>query len=103
MTRTRTPWRPNDANVAAAFLRSSVRRGQHQGQTDWPAPTGDTQPLIKVGRDEMTCLACGDTFRASSFCVRCGLREGESGAMLESLPPSVPTVDYLRVGEYEEG
>jgi hypothetical protein len=52
---------------------------------------------VRVGRGELTCLTCGETFGnakpvtgEATFCWRCG---GKAG---------VPTVTYLQPGEYEE-
>ena len=62
---------------------------------DWPRPTGDTQPAIKVGPGELTCVSCGETFGNATpvtgeptACWRCGGRVG------------VPTTNYLQEGEY---
>lgn len=65
----------------------------------WCAPTGDTQRAIFVLPGERTCLACGDTF-VGAFCERCG--RDEAGSHVRKPPaPSVDTLAYLRVGEYE--
>lgn len=64
------------------------------------------QNLIVVGRGEVTCLNCGETFPATwTCCPRCedgntpGLRKQDNKAMRT---PTVPTVRYLRPGEYVE-
>jgi len=66
----------------------------------WQPPNGDTQLVVCVAPNERTCLGCGETF-VGEFCIRCGLRG--DGTRREKLPPSVPTLAYLREGEYEEG
>ncbi len=58
----------------------------------WRAPTGDTQWLVRVQPGERTCLRCGETFAAGTYCIHCG--ENAIGA------PSVATADYLRPEEY---
>lgn len=68
----------------------------------WRAPTGDTWPLVRVAANERTCLACGETF-CGLYCERCGPKtEEDRHAWRAELPPSVPTLQYLRDGEYEE-
>jgi len=64
------------------------------------------QNLIIVGRGEVTCLNCGETFPATWMCCpRCedgsqpGLRRQDNTAVRT---PTVPTVRYLRPGEYVE-
>jgi hypothetical protein len=96
-----SPWRPTDATVAEALQRRTQRTerdaryapapGEH-----WAPPTGDTQRFVLVGRRELTCLGCGETYAAVSpidgvtkeHCWRCGSRE------------CVPTASYLRGEEY---
>lgn len=60
---------------------------------------------LKVSRSEFTCLVCGDTFPASSTgCVRCTDGEvirDERGHAKYRTTPTVPTVAYLKEGEYE--
>ena len=56
----------------------------------WRAPTGDT------------CLACGETF-CGLYCERCGPKtEEDRHAWRAELPPSVPTLQYLRDGEWRD-
>jgi hypothetical protein len=66
----------------------------------WKAPTGDTQWLVLVQPGERTCLACGDTFAAGGYCLRCGTRDDGTRRSKDDMPPSVPTVTYLRAEEY---
>ena len=62
----------------------------------WRPPS--VQPAIIVSPGELTCTRCGETFPPTPngenpnchvFCWRCASRSG------------VPTVAYLREGEYE--
>lgn len=57
----------------------------------WLAPTGDTQRFVLVQPGERTCLRCGDTFSAGTYCIRCG---DETGVH------SVATDSYLISDEY---
>ena len=66
----------------------------------WKAPTGDTQWLVMVQPGERTCLACGDTFAAGGYCMRCGTREDGVRRTRRDMPPSVPTAGYLHADEY---
>lgn len=66
----------------------------------WKAPTGDTQWLVLVQPGERTCLACGDTFAAGGYCLRCGTRDDGTRRSKDDMPPSVPTTAYLRAEEY---
>lgn len=92
----RNPWASSQAEIDANIARSLRRPAQPA--TDWRKPTGDTQQLIVVGRNELTCVRCGETFGVittpiageSAFCWRCGGKVG------------VPTTSYLRDGEYQE-
>jgi len=70
------------------------KRRPADGEYDpaWRPPTGDTQWLVRVRPGERTCLECGDTFAAGSYCIHCGEENG--GA------PSVATAAYLRPEEY---
>ena len=68
--------------------------------TPWRAPTGDTQRFVCVIPGERTCLECGDTF-TGVLCERCG-RDEQGTHIRKALPPSVPTISYLRVGEWTE-
>jgi hypothetical protein len=53
-----------------------------------------------TSEQEMTCLGCGETF-VGEMCYRCGLTEpGKKNVHRKELPPAVPTLSYLRVGEY---
>lgn len=92
-------WRSSEAIFAAhnATRRPAPLPG------DWTPPTGDTQHVIYVARDEMTCLGCGETFTAGSICTRCNERDEVTGERTRrcDLPPAVPTASYLRPGEYE--
>lgn len=73
---------------------------QYPAPAAWTPPTGDTWRLVRVAPDERTCLACGDTF-CGEYCTRCGARDEQGGAPRAVQPPSVPTLRYLRDGEYE--
>lgn len=58
--------------------------------------------LVRVLRNERTCLGCGETF-TNGMCPRCGLPEpGEQGEgkRKDRLPPSVATDSYLLPEEY---
>ncbi len=66
----------------------------------WKAPTGDTQWLVMVQPGERTCLACGDTFAAGGYCMRCGTRDDGTRRSKDDMPPSVPTASYLHADEY---
>ncbi len=58
------------------------------------------QPLITVGRNERTCLVCGEVYALLPSCPRCAGDEElqEEGTARSS--PAVYTVDYLREGEW---
>lgn len=62
-------------------------------------------PRVRVGRNELTCLLCGETFPAAWVgCPRCndGARHfSEEGKLTYAPVPSAPTVSYLREGEFE--
>ena len=79
-----TPWR-HYSNLPRAVRATSPDA----------APPPAVRDTIIVRRGELTCTACGETFGAltvadgAPFCWRCGGRDG------------VPTVAYLRAGEYE--
>lgn len=98
---TATPWHGTEAGYRTAVARAAARRTT-PAPNDWTPPTGDTWLLVRVGRDEMTCLGCGETFASGDYCQRCGARDGEDGPhkRREDLPPAVPTLDYLREDEY---
>ena len=66
----------------------------------WQAPTGDTQWLVMVQPGERTCLACGDTFAAGGYCMRCGTWEDGTRRAKGDMPPSVPTASYLHADEF---
>lgn len=95
MSAYRNPWAASQAEIDANIARTAQRRAHPA--TDWRKPTGDTRHLVIVGRNEQTCLRCGETFGVftrpvageSAFCWRCGGKVG------------VPTTSYLREGEYE--
>lgn len=53
--------------------------------------------LIRVAPGELTCLECGETFTGRR-CPVCG--SDDKGKPRKVLPPAVPTVSYLRDGEY---
>lgn len=95
-----SPWRPNDATVAAALEHTAARRHTAQGDPKWQPPTGDTWFLIRVAADEMTCLGCGDTFPSGHYCERCGQKVNGEPIAREKLPLAVPTLNYLQEGEY---
>ena len=58
--------------------------------------------ILVSSPNEMTCLACGETFLAGDHCVRCGLRENPNDhtGPYKPPPPAVRTLSYLREGEY---
>ena len=61
---------------------------------------GDTKwRVIVAGRDEVTCLDCGETYpRRWQGCPRCN-EDAQNGLMRKTR--TVPTLSYLRPGEYE--
>lgn len=93
-------WRSNHTQEvidAAAARTAQKAREEARRFAQWRKPSGDTQPLVRVGRGELTCLRCWETYGVSTpvtgegtYCWRCGGRSG------------VPTTDYLRAGEYVE-
>ena len=62
----------------------------HLGFTVW---------RIRVAPGERTCLACGETFTEGDRCPICCT--DEQGNARKVQPPSVPTISYLREGEWE--
>lgn len=80
---------------ATAFLAHLAAR---RASAQVPGPACAPGP-ITVAPGELTCVKCGETFPPTAngenanchvFCWRCGARQG------------VPTVAYLREGEYAE-
>lgn len=60
-------------------------------------------PRIRVGKEELTCTVCGET-SAWGYCVRCNEEahgNGENAKRRTLAQHMVPTVSYLRDGEYE--
>jgi hypothetical protein len=57
---------------------------------------------IKVQPNEVTCLSCGETFPADwSGCPRCSLEDdAERKPGQYKRTPTVPTISYLKPGEY---
>ena len=55
---------------------------------------------IRVGRGEMTCTRCGET-TALGYCVRCNEDTHGGGNKAKLAAQLVPTVSYLKDGEYE--
>lgn len=59
--------------------------------------------LVKVARNEMTCLGCGE-IAIGGYCPNCGGDNLAEAAMFGDFrsdpPPLVPTTSYLRDGEY---
>jgi hypothetical protein len=57
---------------------------------------------VRVAKNEMTCLDCGET-TTRGFCTRCVVEDDEMGASGHSKLGRnlVPTLSYLREGEYE--
>ncbi len=57
---------------------------------------------IRVGRGEMTCTRCGETTN-QAYCVRCGDDTAKAGytKTVRGMGQLVPTVSYLKDGEYE--
>lgn len=49
-------------------------------------------------RGELTCTGCGET-SMDGRCPRCS-GENDEGRRIRNAPPLVPTLDYLREGEY---
>lgn len=98
MSATPHAWRTGhsaEAIQAAVARNAQKARAEAAAFVEWRKPTGDTQPAIRVGRGELTCLNCGEPFGGSTpvtgesmSCWRCG---GKAG---------VPTTSYLREGEY---
>ena len=67
-------------------------------------PTLYIAPRIRVGRNEMTCTVCGEVTN-QNYCVRCNEEVGVMGNKHAQVAAHhgrmVPTVSYLRDGEYE--
>jgi hypothetical protein len=59
--------------------------------------TGRVTRLLKVAQGEQTCTGCGE-IAIDGFCPRCGLFD--DGTRRKEPPPLVPTISYLRDGEY---
>lgn len=84
-----------------------TKRGRGNSAPDaagYRGPTADDWEfyLVRVAKDERTCLGCGETF-VRGICPRCGLPEpGEQGGKgrRERIPPSVSTESYLKPEEY---
>ena len=82
-------------------------------KTETPLPRSATFVPILVAPDEVTCCTCGETFPGSwRRCPRCTSddeedEDGESPSPSERAhsrwgppTPAVPTISYLRDGEY---
>lgn len=54
---------------------------------------------VQVAHGEMTCTSCGDVFRAGGYCTRCATFARGNRSM--EAPEAVPTLSYLRDGEWE--
>jgi hypothetical protein len=54
---------------------------------------------IRVAPNERTCCQCGETFPDGDRCPICCT--DEHGNVRKVQPPSVPTISYLREGEWE--
>lgn len=76
------------------------RQGKGEYDPNWRPPTGDTQWLVQMQPGERTCLACGETFAAGSYCIRCCTSEDGVRRTRSEMPPSVPTAIYLQPEEY---
>lgn len=83
-----------------AITTRSRTQAQYPAPAAWTPPTGHTQTQVIVGASERTCTGCWDTF-CGDYCTRCGARDEQAGARRAVQPPSVPTLRYLRDGEYE--
>ena len=73
-------------------------------RTTWRRPSANDLEfrMVRVTKDERTCLGCGETF-GKGICPRCGLPEPgekEGRSRLDRLPPNVLTESYLRPEEY---
>ena len=59
---------------------------------------------VKVARNEMTCTVCGEVTN-QAYCMRCNEEIGVMGKKHAQVAAKrgrmVPTVSYLRDGEYE--
>jgi hypothetical protein len=66
--------------------------------------TDATPPRVIVHANEVTCLVCGETFPASWHgCPRCTDDQPDRtgyGSRYRATP-TVPTLSYLREGEYD--
>ena len=76
-----------------------------QGGSASPA-SGSGSTRIRVAPDEVTCRVCGETFPGSwSGCPRCANEGGndhnEMGWRTYKKVPTIPTLSYLRDGEWE--
>lgn len=58
---------------------------------------GHTVWRVRVAPGELTCTGCGETL-VNGACVICTF-DGK-GQATRPRPPAVPTVSYLREGEY---
>ena len=52
----------------------------------------------RVAVGELTCMGCGET-AINGLCIRCGT--DDHGVERTDAPPLVPTLRYLKEGEYE--
>ena len=68
----------------------------HHGPT---AASWDWQRVRVNGGRELTCTECGET-TTESYCVRCG-RPTRDGGIIATRTRMVPTLSYLKAGEYE--
>lgn len=62
---------------------------------DWE---GNVVWRVRVAPGELTCTGCGET--TSDYCPRCGGQD-EDGKTMTDAPKLVPTLSYLREGEWE--
>ena len=82
-------------------VRPTLTRSRPTGRY-WPTADDLEYRLVRVTKDEKTCLGCGETF-GKGICPRCGLPEpGEKDGnkRMDRLPPAVATISYLRDEEY---
>ena len=87
--------------VVSAMRRHHGGDGHGAGAVE-PAPAAPAYTAAVIiavaGEDELTCLACGETFPARwRYCPRCNDRPG-SCVMKQT--PTVRTVEYLQPEEY---
>lgn len=77
---------------------------RHEQPDEGPVIDCEGQPKWRIavaGADEVTCQECGETFpKRWSGCPRCN-QDGDGLVIKMRQTKTVPTLSYLRPGEYE--